>query len=94
MQPRQESLEELEARIKEIEKKQEQLRRLNIIVVSKKDLEYKYQDFSPRITKKSVTLTKPLPTAFLSRFKFDCARLGYKPMIDSTGDLLWNADHY
>lgn len=84
------SIEEQE-RLKAIE--EEKLKKRNTIVNSIDDLEYKYSDYSPKITSTTFTIRNAFPTKYLPQLRYDCSRLNLTLIIDSTGETSWNADH-
>lgn len=84
------SIEEQE-KLKAIE--EEKIKKRNTIVISIDDLEYKYSDYSPKITSTTFTIRNAFPAKYLPQLRCDCTRLNLTLIIDSTGETSWNADH-
>jgi hypothetical protein len=77
----------------EQEKCRERLERMRMMVLSLDDLMDKYNEFDPFVKDSQVILKTPLPAEYISRYIFDCNSLGFKAVIDSTGDCFYNATH-
>ena len=61
-------------------KREEEARKINIVVESIFDLteKYKHYDIKVNICKKIITLRKPLEVKYLAQFRYECNYLGFK----------------
>ena len=83
-----------EKKNRELQLKQEEARKRNIIVKTVFDLKEKYEDYDIQVDsyKKIITLNKPLEVKYLDQFRYECNRLGFKCEIHniSIEDLYYN----